>query len=92
MTRLELYILCLCVVLSASELLGPEARKKSEKNDEDEEGSESSDTKYNSVDADYFKELKDAMKKEEIVLQEYADALRNARDIPKDEDHKGWLA
>ncbi|XP_050551633.1 protein sel-1 homolog 1 isoform X1 [Spodoptera frugiperda] len=88
MTRLELYILCLCVVLSASELLGPEARKKSEKNDEDEEGSEGSDTKYNSVDADYFKELKDAMKKEEIVLQEYADALRNARDIPKDEDHK----
>lgn len=90
MKRLELYILYLCVVLTAGELLGPDARKKSEKNDEEDEVSE--DSKYPTVDADYFKELKDAMNKEIVTLQEYADALRNSKDVPKDEEsNKGTV-
>lgn len=86
MKRLELYLLFLCVVISAGELLGPDSRKKTETNDEEEEGNEGLDTKYNTVDSDYFKELKDAMNKEIVTLQEYADALRNTKDVPKDEE------
>ena len=84
MKRFELYVLYLCVVLSAGELLGPDTRKKSEKNEEEEEVSE--DSKFSNVDADYFKELKDAMNKEIVTLQEYADALRNTKDVLKDEE------
>lgn len=99
MKRLELYVLYLCVVLSAGELLGPDSRKKREKTDEEDdvnEGNDGSETKYtgqwNSVDADDFKELKDAMNKEIVTLQEYAEALRNTKDVPKDEDsNKGIL-
>ncbi|XP_075983312.1 HMG-coA reductase degradation 3 [Anticarsia gemmatalis] len=85
MSRIELYMLCLCVILTTAELLGPDARKKTEKT-EDEDESNSLDTKSSSPEADYLKELTEAMNKEIVTLQEYADALRNSKDIPKDED------
>lgn len=85
MKRFQLYILCLCVILSSAELLGPEARKKTEK-DEEEEPAESTDSKYDRVSAEYFKELKDAMNREIVNLQEYTEALRSSKDVPKEEE------
>ncbi|XP_026743235.1 protein sel-1 homolog 1 isoform X1 [Trichoplusia ni] len=85
MKRFQLYILCLCVILSSAELLGPEARKKTEK-DEEEEPAEGTDSKYDRVSAEYFKELKDAMNREIVNLQEYTEALRSSKDVPKEEE------
>lgn len=92
MNCLQLSILCLCVVFISAELLGPESRKKSDNNDEEEEVVERLDSKSNTVDADYLKELTEAMNKEIVTLQEYADALRSSKDVmPKDDENKGTV-
>lgn len=74
MNRLELYVLCVCLVLSTAELLGPESRKEAEKQSEDDD-SETLDTNPQ-VDSDYIKDLTNAVNKEIITLQEYADAMK----------------
>lgn len=74
MNRLELYVLCVCLVLSTAELLGPESRNDAEKRSDDDD-SETPDTNAQ-VDSDYIKDLTDAVNKEIITLQEYADAIK----------------
>ncbi|XP_026332861.1 protein sel-1 homolog 1 [Hyposmocoma kahamanoa] len=86
MNRLELYVLCVCLVLSTAELLGPESRKDAEKQSE-EEDSETLDTNPQ-LDPDYVKDLTDAVNKEIITLQEYADAIKKYNRPNKAEDIK----
>lgn len=85
MNRLEFYILCLCIILTTAELLGPDVHKKSDKNEDEEETTEDTHTE-GSPEADYLKELTAAMSKEIVTLQEYAEALRQSNEAPKDED------
>ncbi|XP_045776347.1 protein sel-1 homolog 1 isoform X2 [Maniola jurtina] len=85
MENLKLYIVWLCFALSASELLGPEARKKSEDDDtslEDlkEEGHS---------DPEFYNEISEAMNKElkqMREMREYAEAIRKTAGLLKGEE------
>lgn len=80
-----LLVLCVCVVLSRSELLGPDAKKKSEKSSDTEvEESEPLDTEAK-VDPEYIKELTEAVNKEIVTLQEYADVIRKTKAMTQEE-------
>ncbi|XP_028168679.1 protein sel-1 homolog 1 isoform X1 [Ostrinia furnacalis] len=83
MKRLELLALCLCVTLSAAELLGPETKKETE----EEDASDSLDTGAK-VDSEYIKELTDAVNKEISTLQEYADAIKKSQEGKDEEPNK----
>ncbi|XP_049878129.1 protein sel-1 homolog 1 isoform X2 [Pectinophora gossypiella] len=86
MNRWGILVLLLCAVLSAAELLGPDARKDAEKGSEDEdEASEVIDTNTR-VDPEYLKELTDAVKKEILTLQEYAEAIKKTKGVMKEEE------
>ncbi|XP_037293974.1 protein sel-1 homolog 1 isoform X2 [Manduca sexta] len=85
MNRFEILVLCLCVALSVSELLGPETRKDSE-DSEDEDDLESLDSTTR-VDAEYIKELTDAVNKEIMTLKEYADVMKT-KELPKEDEDK----
>lgn len=87
MPRFEVFILCICVVLSTSELIGPDSRKEKEKNNEEEDAQEVDDK--NKVDPKYLKELEEAvnqelseaMNEELLTFKDYADALRSTKDM-----------
>ncbi|KAJ0173468.1 hypothetical protein K1T71_010617 [Dendrolimus kikuchii] len=82
MRRLELFVFYLCFVLSVGELLGPDYKKETE--DEEDEGLE---TVKGKEDNDYIKELTDAVNKEMITLQEYADAInKRNKNLRKEDD------
>jgi hypothetical protein len=88
MRHFQYFVISLCFGLSIAELLGPEARKEEEKNEnEDEESSGGLDNAAKMY-PEYTKALADAVNKEIISLQEYADAIRDLKD-PKDENNKG---
>lgn len=89
MKKLELLVFSLCFVLCLGELSGPDYKKETE--DEDEEGLE---TVKGKEDNDYIKELTDAVNKEIITLQEYADAINKRNKNQRKEDdleNKGKL-
>lgn len=82
MKRLELFVLVLCFSLSLAELLGPEAKKETGEDDED-----NLEVVKGKEDNDYIKELTDAVNKEFITLQEYADAInRRNMNLQKEDD------
>ncbi|XP_052756362.1 protein sel-1 homolog 1 isoform X2 [Galleria mellonella] len=86
MGRKELCILWMCVCLVACELLGPESRKESEKSEDEDDIVESLDTNAQG-DSDYMKQLTEAVNKEILTLQEYAEAFKKTKIEPKDEDN-----
>lgn len=86
MDRYKLLVLVLCFSLTTTDPVGPESRKDSEKNEEDDVSSEVEETK-GKPDSEYIKELTDAMNKEILTLQEYADAMKSQSS--KDETNKG---
>lgn len=85
MKRFEVLVLCLCVTLSFSELLGPEVHEGSDKNKDEDDSSETLDNKPR-VDEEYIKELTDAVNKEIMTLQEYADVMKSSTSESQDED------
>lgn len=80
---------CFCVALSVAELLGPETKKEIEKNDDEDETPGSLDSSPSKVDPEYIKELTDAVNKEIVTLQEYADALRKTKGVADEEPNRG---
>lgn len=79
----------LYVALSAAELLGPDMKKEAEKTDDENEISEALNTNPK-ADSEYIKELTDAVNKEIVTLQEYADALKKSKEHKDDkEPNKG---
>ncbi|XP_039758024.1 protein sel-1 homolog 1 isoform X2 [Pararge aegeria] len=82
MDNLKLYIIWLCFVLSAAELLGPEAQKK----DKDDENSVENVKEESSNDPEYFNEFSEALNnefKQMKDLREYAEALSKAAEFLK---------
>lgn len=89
MKRFKVFVLSLCIGLSVAELLGPDMKKEVEKAEEDDTN-EILDTSAK-VDPEYISELTDALNKEIITLQEYADALRKQGQKVEEEPSKGKI-
>lgn len=87
MQRFRVFILCLCVISTASELVGPESRKEKEKNNKEEDVQEVENK--NKLNPEYLKELEEAvnqelseaMNKEQLTFKEYSDAVRSTKDM-----------
>ncbi|KAM3959331.1 HMG-coA reductase degradation 3 [Aphomia sociella] len=85
MDRKELCLLLLCVCLVTCELLGPETRKDNQKSDDEDDIVETLDTN-SQTDTDYIKHLTEAVNKEILTLQEYAEVIKKSKSDAKDED------
>ncbi|CAH0756604.1 unnamed protein product [Diatraea saccharalis] len=90
MRRYIFFVLCLCIGLSIAELLGPETQKESKKSEDEDESSVTVDTE-SKVDPEYFKALTDAVNKDIITLQEFADAMRDIKGQKDDENKENNL-
>lgn len=93
MNRYKLFVFVLCFSLTTTDPVGPESRRDSEKNEEDDVSSEVEETK-GKPDSEYIKELTDAMNKEILTLQEYADAMKSqsSKDETNKESHLEQMA
>ncbi|CAH0400630.1 unnamed protein product [Chilo suppressalis] len=87
MRRYTFLVLCFCIGLSIGELLGPETRKETEKNEEEDESSAALDAE-SKVDPEYFKALTEAVNKDIITLQEFANAMREVKGEKEEENNK----
>ncbi|XP_023950044.2 protein sel-1 homolog 1 isoform X2 [Bicyclus anynana] len=95
MDNLRLYIVWLCFVLSAAELLGPEARKKNSEDDDDNSLEELKEE--GKIDPDLLNEISEAMNlefKQMREMREYNEAIRKTVGLLKgeEEDKESELA
>ncbi|XP_063627850.1 protein sel-1 homolog 1 [Cydia splendana] len=81
MRGIKVFIICLCIIVSAAELLGPETKKK---NDKDKEESEEDRSEPESL--DFEQEYIKGLKKEITTWHEYTEAIRKTQDLPKEDD------
>ncbi|KAJ2938511.1 hypothetical protein O0L34_g13007 [Tuta absoluta] len=88
MSRWDIYVLCLCAVLCAGELLGPDSKKDPEKSSEDDEEILDTIDTNAQVNPEYLKQLTEAVNKEMLNLQEYADAVKKSRGLVSEDQPK----
>nr|XP_026498940.1 protein sel-1 homolog 1 isoform X1 [Vanessa tameamea]XP_026498941.1 protein sel-1 homolog 1 isoform X1 [Vanessa tameamea] len=88
MDHLKVYILWLCFVLSAATALGPESNKKAEDSSDDDEKSLENLESETLNDPEYYNELTEAINKQIMSMQEYADAVsKTTRLLKKEEEN-----
>ncbi|XP_061721372.1 protein sel-1 homolog 1 [Cydia pomonella] len=81
MRGIKVFLICLCIIVSAAELLGPESKKKDDK-DKEEVEEDRAEPESLDFEQDYMKGLN----KEIITLHEYAEAIRTTHELPKEDD------
>ncbi|XP_050354285.1 protein sel-1 homolog 1 isoform X2 [Nymphalis io] len=94
MNHLKVYILWLCFVLSAATALGPESNKKGEDSSDDDEKSLENLESEAINDPEYYNELTEAINKQIMSMQEYADAVsKTTRLLKKEEENlePNWM-